>query len=75
MAPTFSKIWSEANPNAAVASSITPSSNNGLTLVRRDIQPPHRLPSPSPSMKAVTMIVTDSELTPKIRNRLRCQVS
>jgi hypothetical protein len=32
-------------------------------------------PSPSPSMNAVTTIVTDSTLTPKIRNSARCQTS
>ncbi|MGF6726288.1 hypothetical protein P3T43_005677 [Paraburkholderia sp. GAS41] len=30
---------------------------------------------PRPSMKAVTTIVTDSMLTPKMRNRARCQTS
>ena len=42
---------------------------------RFDSHPPARLPKPRPSMKAVTTMVTDLIFTPKMRNRVRCQVS
>ena len=57
------------------SSSIAASSGNNGISRRFDSQPPARLPRPRPSMKAVTTIVTDSMLTPKMRKSARCQVS
>ena len=56
---------------------VTIAASNGSKLIprRADTQPPARPPRPSPSMNAVTTMVTDSELTPKMRNNSRCQVS
>jgi len=74
-APTLSKIVSDTKPNAQVNSSMAASNGKGGMPGRFDSQPPTRLPRPRPSMKAVTTIVTDSILTPKMRNSVRCQVS
>ena len=73
--PALSKILSDTTPKAPVINSIAASKGKGGMPGRFDSQPPARLPSPRPSMKAVTTIVTDSILTPKMRNSCRCQVS
>jgi hypothetical protein len=74
-APTWSNARREMIPKVAVASSIAANNGNRPTCRRFEIHPPARLPSPRPSMKAETTMVTDSELTPKIRNSARCQVN
>ena len=73
--PTTSKIASENRPKTPVASSMTARSGSSLREPRLDSQPPARLPRPSPTMNAVTTMVTDSMFTPKMRNKARCQTS
>ena len=63
-APTRWKIQSEAAPNTPIEISIAPNAANGRILGKEESRPPARLPSPSPSMNTVTIIVTDSMFTP-----------
>ena len=73
--PTLSKMASDKTPKMPVNSSMAASKGKGGIPRRFDNQPPARLPNPRPSMKAVTTIVTNSILTPKMRNSVRCHVS
>ena len=58
------KICSEQNPNNATPSSAAP--NNAIVRPGNlaDTHPPTRLPSPNPSMNALTTTATDSAFTP-----------
>ena len=54
----------EMAPNIPIPSSMSPKVRRRRTLECVESFPPARLPSPSPSIKTVTMTVTDSILTP-----------
>src|SRR5258707_6501469 len=58
------KSCSEPDPKAPIRSSAIPKSTGSDQRSPRESAPPRRPPIPSPSMKTVTTIVTDSELVP-----------
>src|SRR5262249_52183013 len=55
---------SETAPYAALPTSTAPNTSKSGTNGLFERPPPARLPTPSPSMKALTTTVTDSMLTP-----------
>ena len=66
------KVFKENIPYDAISNSTRPKTWSSGRRRARDSAPPTRLPRPSPSMKAVTTMVTDSMFTPYSVNSARC---